>query len=124
MGAPVETVEVGGRSFQFSKLPPSDAVPVLWELGPAMEAGQRAEASGGNAQAALMKEIAPSRIFDLMKTLFKSVTLNGAPIDANFTFGEGASKEIFEVFGHAIRVNFTSFLAEKGSTSSPAAETK
>lgn len=124
MGAPLETIDVGGRSFQFAKLAPADAVPAFWELAPAMEAAERAGASGGNPMATLMKEIPPGRIFELMKTLFKSVTLNGSPIDANFTFGDGANKDAFEVFGHAIRVNYASFLGEKGSPSSAGAETK
>jgi hypothetical protein len=152
----LETIDVGDpvRSFQFGKLPPAAGVPVLWKILPLMPtiikgvsllqsaaAAASTTATPDNATAiaaafsddnlenllmGLTSKLSGKEVFEMMETVFASVMLNGQPIDAKFTFGDGVSRDAFIVFGNALRVNFAGFLGggTAGSTSSAAIVTK
>lgn len=129
--APVIPTFIKLRSRAFKGMAAAVAAAAEKDPGgkPSQQALEQAVASlfeDGGIEALIMdmrKALSPAEFMDVMRGLFESVSVglgtSVQQLDMDVHF-DGVSKDLLEVFGEALKVNFGAFLAGAGSGSADA----
>jgi hypothetical protein len=118
------TKEIGGRTFSFGTISAVNAVRievaiarVIGEpLFKAFVEGQGKKKASDEDQMAIVAsaiglltaKMDPDELLTTIATVFASVTLEGKPISLEVHF-TGRNRDVWEVFGEALKVNFADF---------------